>query len=266
MVGARPRRQPPRRGRPGRALPRRAAQVPRHRRRRADAGAGGAGPARQRRGSAGSWSPSTTPPLLDRLPELAACVTAGPAARRSPAPRASARSVADGVRARRAAAAGDHGRPRAARPGHARGIPRRRRRDRRRRRRGPGGRGDDHGQLPATPGAPTCASATAATPAPTCSSCARRRPSAGSRSGRGIERDRKRPWRLARAFGPALLLAYLLRLCTLAQAMALVSRRLGARVAAVADPDRRGGDRRRQAGRPRSGRGHPGPPRESGRA
>lgn len=51
-----------------------------------------------------------------------------------------------------------------------------------------------------------------------------------------IERDRKRPWRLARAFGPSLLLAYLLRLCTLDQAMALVSRRLGLRVVAVQIP------------------------------
>lgn len=51
-----------------------------------------------------------------------------------------------------------------------------------------------------------------------------------------IERDRKRPWRLARAFGPGLLLAYLLRLCTLDQAMALASRRLGLRAVAVQIP------------------------------
>jgi GTP:adenosylcobinamide-phosphate guanylyltransferase len=51
-----------------------------------------------------------------------------------------------------------------------------------------------------------------------------------------VERDRKRPWRLARAFGPALLLAYLSRLCTLDRAMSLASRRLGARVAAVPIP------------------------------
>ena len=59
---------------------------------------------------------------------------------------------------------------------------------------------------------------------------------AGSRSGQRIERERKQPWRLARAFGPALLLAYLLRLCTLTQAMALASRRIGARVAAIPIP------------------------------
>lgn len=53
---------------------------------------------------------------------------------------------------------------------------------------------------------------------------------------RRIERDRKAPWRLARAFGPLLLGAYLLRLATLAQAMRLVSRRLGITVAAVAMP------------------------------
>lgn len=51
-----------------------------------------------------------------------------------------------------------------------------------------------------------------------------------------IERERKQPWRLARAFGPALLVAYLLRLCTLQQAMALVSRRIGAQVAAIPIP------------------------------
>jgi GTP:adenosylcobinamide-phosphate guanylyltransferase len=53
---------------------------------------------------------------------------------------------------------------------------------------------------------------------------------------RRIERDRKAPWRLARAFGPALLAAYLLRLATLEQAMRLVSRRLGIRAAAVVLP------------------------------
>jgi hypothetical protein len=51
-----------------------------------------------------------------------------------------------------------------------------------------------------------------------------------------LERDRKQPWRLARAFGPILLLAYLLRLCTLDQAMALASRRLGLRAAAIPLP------------------------------
>ena len=53
---------------------------------------------------------------------------------------------------------------------------------------------------------------------------------------RRIERDRKAPWRLARAFGPVLLAAYLLRVATLAQAPALVSRRLGIRVAAIVMP------------------------------
>jgi len=53
---------------------------------------------------------------------------------------------------------------------------------------------------------------------------------------RRIERDRKAPWRLARALGPLLLLGYLLRLATLAQAMRLVSRRLGLRAAAVVLP------------------------------
>lgn len=51
-----------------------------------------------------------------------------------------------------------------------------------------------------------------------------------------IERDRKAPWRLARAFGPVLLLAYLLRLATLAQAMRLVSRQVGLDVAAIPMP------------------------------
>ena len=53
---------------------------------------------------------------------------------------------------------------------------------------------------------------------------------------RRIERDRKAPWRLARALGPKLLLSYLLRVATLAQAMRLVSGRLGLRAAAVVLP------------------------------
>ncbi len=53
---------------------------------------------------------------------------------------------------------------------------------------------------------------------------------------RRIERDRKAPWRLARALGPVLLGAYLLRAATLSQAMRLVSRRLGMSVAAIAMP------------------------------
>jgi GTP:adenosylcobinamide-phosphate guanylyltransferase len=53
---------------------------------------------------------------------------------------------------------------------------------------------------------------------------------------RRVERDRKAPWRLARAFGPVLLGVYLLRLATLAHAMALVSRRLGVRVTAIPMP------------------------------
>ncbi len=53
---------------------------------------------------------------------------------------------------------------------------------------------------------------------------------------RRIERDRKAPWRLARAFGPVLLGAYLLRAANLNQAMRLVSRRLGMSAAAIAMP------------------------------
>lgn len=52
----------------------------------------------------------------------------------------------------------------------------------------------------------------------------------------GIERERKRPWRLARALGPGLLLGYLTRRWTLDQAMARVSDRLGLVVAAVPIP------------------------------
>ena len=65
--------------------------------------------------------------------------------------------------------------------------------------------GGDHRRLPRDAGAPTCAFATAATRAPTCSCCARRRPSGGIAFWQRIERDRKAPWRLARAFGPVLL-------------------------------------------------------------
>ena len=77
---------------------------------------------------------------------------------------------------------------------------------------------------------------------------------------RRIERDRKAPWRLARAFGPVLLGAYLLRAATLNQAMRLVSRRLGHVRRRRSDAYGRGVDRRRQAGRSRPGREHPGTP------
>jgi len=52
----------------------------------------------------------------------------------------------------------------------------------------------------------------------------------------GLERDRKQPWRLALALGPYLLLAYLLRMWTLDQAMAQASRRLGLEAVAVSLP------------------------------
>ncbi len=48
-----------------------------------------------------------------------------------------------------------------------------------------------------------------------------------------VERERKRPWRLVRAFGVLPLLVYLLRLATLDQMLRLASERLDARVAAV---------------------------------
>lgn len=51
-----------------------------------------------------------------------------------------------------------------------------------------------------------------------------------------IERDRKRPWRIARAFGPRLLLGYLLRFWTLAEAMERISARLKLRAIAVPLP------------------------------
>lgn len=51
-----------------------------------------------------------------------------------------------------------------------------------------------------------------------------------------LERERKRPWRLALTLGPDLLLAYLLRLATLEGAMARVSARLGIEVRAVDIP------------------------------
>ena len=50
------------------------------------------------------------------------------------------------------------------------------------------------------------------------------------------EQQRKRPWRIAAVFGPRLLLGYLLRRFTLDEAMALISARLGLRVAAVKMP------------------------------
>jgi GTP:adenosylcobinamide-phosphate guanylyltransferase len=53
---------------------------------------------------------------------------------------------------------------------------------------------------------------------------------------RRVERQRKKPWRVAAVFGPVLLLGYLLRLFTLDQAMARISARLGVKVAAVKMP------------------------------
>ncbi|WP_299617638.1 NTP transferase domain-containing protein [Pelagibius sp.] len=50
------------------------------------------------------------------------------------------------------------------------------------------------------------------------------------------EQQRKRPWRIAAVFGPALLLNYLLRRLTLDQALARISQRLGLTVAAVKMP------------------------------
>lgn len=53
---------------------------------------------------------------------------------------------------------------------------------------------------------------------------------------RRVEQERKHPWRIARAFGFGLLLAYGLRLFTLDQAMKRASGRLGCRAAAVEMP------------------------------
>ena len=51
-----------------------------------------------------------------------------------------------------------------------------------------------------------------------------------------VEQQRKRPWRIAAVFGPALLLGYLLRRFTLDEALLRVSRRIGLTVAAVRFP------------------------------
>ena len=51
-----------------------------------------------------------------------------------------------------------------------------------------------------------------------------------------VEQQRKRPWRIAAVFGPALLLGFLLRRFSLDEAMARISARLGVRVAAVKMP------------------------------
>lgn len=52
----------------------------------------------------------------------------------------------------------------------------------------------------------------------------------------GAERDRKRPWRIARRFGPLALLWLVLRRPGLEAAFAFLSRRIGARVAPVVMP------------------------------
>lgn len=51
-----------------------------------------------------------------------------------------------------------------------------------------------------------------------------------------VEQQRKQPWRIAAVFGPALLLNFLLRRCSLDEALARISARLGVRVAAVKMP------------------------------
>jgi GTP:adenosylcobinamide-phosphate guanylyltransferase len=53
---------------------------------------------------------------------------------------------------------------------------------------------------------------------------------------RRVEQDRKRPWRVARAFGPRLLLCYVLRRLSLDQAVAAAGRRIGVAAAAVKMP------------------------------
>ena len=53
---------------------------------------------------------------------------------------------------------------------------------------------------------------------------------------RRVEQERKRPWRLVRAFGWRPLLAYLLGRLTLDDAMARASGIIGARIAAVVMP------------------------------
>jgi hypothetical protein len=51
-----------------------------------------------------------------------------------------------------------------------------------------------------------------------------------------VERDRKRPWRIARAFGLGTLLSFLLRRLDLDEALERASRTIGARVRAVRLP------------------------------
>ncbi len=53
---------------------------------------------------------------------------------------------------------------------------------------------------------------------------------------RRVESERKRPWRIARAFGPRLLLGYLLRRHSLAEALRLASTAIGCSVAALVLP------------------------------
>ncbi|MEZ5825841.1 MAG: NTP transferase domain-containing protein [Geminicoccaceae bacterium] len=53
---------------------------------------------------------------------------------------------------------------------------------------------------------------------------------------RRVEQDRKKPWRIARAMGPGLLISYLLRRLTLQQALERASVKIGARAEAVRLP------------------------------
>lgn len=53
---------------------------------------------------------------------------------------------------------------------------------------------------------------------------------------RDVEADRKRPWRIVRRLGPGLLLRYLLKRLTLADAVAALGQQAGVRAAVVATP------------------------------
>ena len=58
----------------------------------------------------------------------------------------------------------------------------------------------------------------------------------GAQIWRRAEQERKRPWRIAAAFGPVLLLSYLFRRLSLDEAMHRVSRRLGIEAVAIKMP------------------------------
>ena len=131
---------------------------------------------------------------------------------------------------------------------------------RRGRGRGPGGCGHDPRRLPRYPAHLPALSRRRLFGRQPVPAAHRRRRARASRSGAAIERDRKAPWRLARALGPLLLRPTCCAPPPWRRPCGWSPGGSASMPRPLCDADGGGGDRRRQAGRPRSGRAHPGTP------